>query len=101
MLCRSQPLLDEARRLGGGLLDLLDVRLERAAHGQLAVQQVRVYVDRREQIVELMRHAARETSDRLQLLGQSELGPSRSASGRVRESVSGAPCGTNKRAVCG
>ena len=66
-----------AHQLGGTRTCLAnpgEVFLHRIGIGESQTQQVGEAVDDREQVVEVMRHAARQTTDGLHLLGSNELG---------------------------
>jgi hypothetical protein len=69
----GEELAHEARRAVGVLVDLLKVGIIRMARVALQQKQVAVPADGRQQVVEIVRDAARELADGLHLLALHEL----------------------------
>ena len=82
---KGQKLSHERRRAVGVLADLHQVAVFHIRHVVPHQQKVTVAVDRRQQVVEVMRHAAGELADGLHFLGLDELRLKRLELGRVGE----------------
>src|SRR5262249_38996814 len=81
----QQQVLDDARRAAGFLGDDAEpLAYVRRRHLWIRQQEMRQAEDRREGIVDLVRHARRELADRRELLGVDQLGLGADAL-RVRE----------------
>ena len=81
----GQKLSHERRRPVGVLTDLHQVAVFHVRHVVPHQQKVAMAVDRRQQVVEVMRHAAGELADGLHFLGLDELRLERLELGRVGE----------------
>jgi hypothetical protein len=73
LAAESQQLLGQSRGPLPGLVDLFQTVPERIARLQPAEQQPAVPVDHRQQVVEVVRHPARQPSDALQFLSLAQL----------------------------
>ena len=83
LAAEGQQLPGQSRGALSGLVDLHEAGPQRIARAQLAEQQLAVAVDHRQQVVEVVRHAARQPPDRFHLLRLLELGFQRLALGNV------------------